>query len=481
MPSRLFTGMALAACCVALSAPARPQPAMSPWAVFAERDHKAIHDTIRDNLPGPVDRENPHYRDWLEKGLVQASAEAKAARSYSDYLRALRRYTNGFQDGHLAVDPVLVPRTTDWAGFVVGADVDNRPVVLSAETDSDVKEGDRIESCDGQSFDALMKARVDPYFWNSAIPQSRIGTWAGQLFIANPDERANRLKSCRFSSGPVTLSWRSLPTEDVPRKFAAALTGAGSDFSLKQVDGIWFVRLPRFWFNSDEERKKLEALVEELKAKAPELRKATLVFDVRGNGGGDSLWGYRLASALWGEAWTNRVEASFDNSHDVRVSPANMRKVSEILASAKEHNETDALPYWTLVDSAMRKAQAEGKPLARIDLPPTAPAQPAPPDPVSGRVYLLTDPGCGSACLDFADLMLHLPGVVQIGRPTFADAVYIDINELPLPGGLANIVYGMKVMRHRVRANNQWYEPRYRWPGGPMTDAAIASWVKSLP
>jgi hypothetical protein len=36
-------------------------------------------------------------------------------------------------------------------------------------------------------------------------------------------------------------------------------------------------------------------------------------------------------------------------------------------------------------------------------------------------------------------------------------------------------------MRHSLRGNNQWYEPKYRWPGGEMTDEAIAKWVKSLP
>jgi hypothetical protein len=77
--------------------------------------------------------------------------------------------------------------------------------------------------------------------------------------------------------------------------------------------------------------------------------------------------------------------------------------------------------------------------------------------------------------------MLHLPRVVQIGRPTFADAVYIDANELPLPSGLTNLNYGMKVMRHSLRGNNQWYEPKFKWPGGEMTDEALAKWVKSLP
>ena len=59
--------------------------------------------------------------------------------------------------------------------------------------------------------------------------------------------------------------------------------------------------------------------------------------------------------------------------------------------------------------------------------------------------------------------------------------LYLDINTLPLPSGLGSLNYGKKVYRHRMRANNQWYDPQVRWPGGPMTDQAIAQWVRSLP
>ena len=141
---------------------------------------------------------------------------------------------------------------------------------------------------------------------------------------------------------------------------------------------------------------------------------------------------------------------------------------------------SEVMPYLDKIDAAFEKAKAEHRPLARIDDPPTPQTGPAPPNPITGRVFLLADDGCGSACLSFADLMLRLPGVVLIGRPTSADAVYIDLNPARLPSRIMALDYGMKVMRHPVRANNQWYEPKYRWPGGEMNDVAIARWVKTL-
>jgi len=31
-----------------------------------------------------------------------------------------------------------------------------------------------------------------------------------------------------------------------------------------------------------------------------------------------------------------------------------------------------------------------------------------------------------------------------------------------------------------VRANNEWYEPAVRWPGGVMSDEAITTWIHSI-
>lgn len=468
----------LASLLIALGAAAETRS--SPWEAMAKLDLRAIHDIIRDNHPGPVDPVKSRYRDWLENGLTLASREAEKATTYSDYVRSLRLYTNGFEDGHTSLSYEVGPNRTEWPGFIVAGGNDGRLEVVYADADAGVKVGDAIESCNGRSVDALLKERIDPYFWNRAIPHARMN-FASYLFIANPDEHDRRLTTCRDSSGTdVPLRWRGADTADFNRTLARVSTG-DTEFGMTSIDGVWFVRLPRFWFASEGEMQKLSGVVSDIAAKASELRGATVVFDVRGNGGGDSLWGHRIAVALWGEDWVDRIEGSFDSTHDVRVSPANIGKVQDIIEQMKRNHEAEALPYWTNVLEAMRAAQAAGRQLARIALPPTPPAKEAPRNPISGRVFLLTDGGCGSACLDFADLVLRLPGVTQIGLPTFADATYIDVNDAELPSGIARLSYGMKVFRNRVRANNEWYEPKFRWPGGPITNEAVAKWIRSLP
>ena len=79
------------------------------------------------------------------------------------------------------------------------------------------------------------------------------------------------------------------------------------------------------------------------------------------------------------------------------------------------------------------------------------------------RVFLLTDHACFSACLDFADVIRRVPGVVHVGLETRADAVYIDNRAQSLPSGLGWVGFSMKVYRNRLRGHNESYVPERVW------------------
>src|SRR5690606_5646629 len=81
-------------------------------------------------------------------------------------------------------------------------------------------------------------------------------------------------------------------------------------------------------------------------------------------------------------------------------------------------------------------------------------------------LYFLTDSGCGSACLDFADLMIKMPNTIHIGEETSADTVYMEGNVInPLSSNLSHLYYPMKVWRNRVRGNRESYIPKFKWSG----------------
>ncbi len=106
---------------------------------------------------------------------------------------------------------------------------------------------------------------------------------------------------------------------------------------------------------------------------------------------------------------------------------------------------------------------------------------PPPTNPVAGRVFLLTDGDCGSACLDFADMVRALPGAQHVGRTTSADSVYMELRSVPLSSGIARLAFATRVYRNRPRGNNQPYVPHHVWRGDIADTAALERWISSLP
>jgi hypothetical protein len=472
-------GVSLLAICVMQASAA--DPAVDAWVLLTQRDLQSIHDTLAANHPGPVDPQSDRYRRRLEDGLQVAKAEAARARQYSDYTRAVLRYVNGFRDGHTTARFLLSAERVAWPGFLVARDADEKIRVLTAAADSNVPRGAELVACDGTAIEQLIKDRLDPYYWNADIPHERWNSLP-KLFQFAPTDTDARMASCTFQidgvAKTIELHWASAPRETVTRHVQEMQPPAPT-LGLQQRQGIFFVALPSFNYFG-ESAAGITGLINEMTARAPELRAATVVFDVRGNGGGNSAWAERVASVFWGERAVQRVVESFDWTVDWRVSPDNIAHLTRTVERNERDGLTEAARSWAQARDALVAAQKQNQSLVRVAEAPKVSTGPVPKSLVTGRVFLLTDGACASACLDFADVVRRLPHATHIGLPTSADAVYIDNTESILPSGLAVLSYSLKVYRNRVRANNQWYEPAIRWPGGVMSDEAITAWIRQL-
>jgi Peptidase family S41 len=449
----------------------------NPWVALTQADLQAIHDLLQENHPGPVDPQNQRYAQWLRDGLEQANRQAASAVSFSDYVRCLQYYTNGFQDGHIGIGLEVQPSEVTSPGFIVHQ-ASGAAEVIYAEPDAGVPKGAKVLSCDGKTLDELIAERIQRYYWNSAIPHERV-LHLDRLFYQDALDSRSKFKRCEFSTGEVDLKWRKVERETFMKRLDEIQGGNERDPYVKRLNGVWLVRLPTFAYSGEERVKKIRELIQEIKTHATVLRQSTVVFDVRGNHGGDSAWGEEVAAALWGKEWVKWITISFDNTVDWRASKSNYEFIQLMLDREKKAGLEDQVTYLTKVSDAMKKALDSGSPLARVEDSPTQ-SGPAPAQTVSGKIYFFTDNECASACLDFADLMTRLPKVRHVGLPTSADAIYIDNTYSVLPSGLAGLGYSMKVFRNRARGNNEWYEPKVRWPGGTMTDESVTRWITSL-
>jgi len=152
--------------------------------------------------------------------LRVAKAEAARARQYSEYTRALRRYVNGFRDGHTTARFLLSSERVAWPGFLVGRDADEKIRVLAAAADSNVPRGAELVACDGTATEQLIEERLDPYYWNADIPHERWDSLP-KLFQFEPLDTAGRMANCTFridgAAKSIELRWANAPRETVRR------------------------------------------------------------------------------------------------------------------------------------------------------------------------------------------------------------------------------------------------------------------------
>lgn len=208
-----------------------------------------------------------------------------------------------------------------------------------------------------------------------------------------------------------------------------------------------------------EQRASIAELTEEIEARADSLRSLdTVVFDLRGNTGGNSGFGNRIAKALWTEDlfmdWVPATAAGVD----WRASPENAEHVRGIAKSYAEKGRTASAEAWTGIAESIEAAVAEGEDYARQNFY-THETQRALESPVSARVVVITDGKCASACLDFMDNLMALPDVLHIGEETGSDTQYIETRPTDSPSRFARLIVPVKVYRDRLRPADGTYVP----------------------
>jgi hypothetical protein len=485
---RGFLGFGLGLCFAGAAASediaAPPQSVVEiDWAAAARLDIEDIHDTLRDNHPGPVDAGNPAFARWLKEGRVQALERAATATHAADYWRAVRGYTNGFRDGHIWFE-FSRPMAQAWPGLLTIRDDQGLTRVVVNDDEPGVPLGAQLLACDGQDAETLQRQWVDPYRWNADIPHERN---AGSVFLMTAVEGdPGRPRVCRFRADGEeverTLRWSSVSQERLSNLIDRSSGRAQARIGLRQVGPVWFVSMPTFDLQQPEQVDAMRALIRELDERAETLRIAPwVVLDVRGNTGGNSGWGSEVAAALFGKQTIDRIEGQFDWTVDWRASLLNASALRQAAEQAEKAGQTaDALYRRELADELETAAAAGGVYVRKPEPARFAAGTPTGESLLKGRVFLLTDHACASACLDFADIALRLPNVMHVGLPTSADSIYIDNTGYVLPSDQGNLSWSLKAYRNRIRSNNQWYEPRVRWPGGAMTDEAVAGWVRGM-
>ncbi len=198
------------------------------------------------------------------------------------------------------------------------------------------------------------------------------------------------------------------------------------------------------------------------------------------------MWGHKIVESLWGADFAGAIKEAY--FQDVFIE---WRASQKNIESLENHTFKSALLASSELSGQMKQFIREMKaaPKDRLYRQPRgqrenknlkAAAKDRAKNPVKGRVFFLANSSCISACLDFADYILAMPGVIHVGAATAADSVYMEAAYTKLPSGGAMMMYPMKAWRNRPRGHNEPYIPRHYWHGDWHDEAGLQRWIRYL-
>lgn len=473
----LLLGVAAASSSSAQSAPAAaqlsPAPA-GPWRDLLASDLEYVRDTLATRYiyavyPGAIDWDAVHA-----PALARATEATAQVKDFAGYRAVLSQYVSAFRDPHLRLNFGIQVARYQWPGLALRYR-DGRYVVGTSRV-AGVAEGADITTCDGRPMDQWIDELAALEVGVPGVESTRAG-FAGRVLVDAGNPFYRRPARCTIGGIDMPLAWTPISAEAwaaaaVPvveiRDVATGLSSFGSD-------GAW-IRLP-----SMTPRSKADAdLYHEVIRQAPGLRRrGVIVFDVRGNGGGSYNWFMAILNALYG-----RDYASYYARERLRIKPV-------FVASTFKAPPKDAPPdpfatpadadLETVIDDVRQVKLPNGREVtvmgASDESRRARPAGPPPANPVSARVYVLTDYGCGSSCMSFVDEMLQFPGVRQVGLPTGVDMRSGSPLPYPLPGGTGTLLVPSMVRENRTRGENAPRLPSSRYHGDIADTAALQRWL----
>lgn len=461
------------------------------WGTTFQGDMRAVRRIILESHPGPVDALNPGFGNWLDAGFEQQMALAESIDTADEYVYAMQKFIGGFRDGHLNIRFDIRRGPARWPGFFMtwrnGTAVVHTvdPAIVS-----ELAEGDRLRTCDGQSAEQLIRQRVFDFQFDPALPANWVPA-AARAFVDLGNPFVSIPKQCVFVHEnheiALDLEWREFSWDDRRDDYSAARGRARPEAGLSVPEtGVFWLQAPTFGPN--------EAQITAYQDAFRQLRAARtaaklVVLDLRGNNGGSSMWADLFAEALWDKSPDNEEEdATFV---EWRVSEGNVAYWETVPSRIREQFG-DSHPAYRWSNHVLRHLAAslkDGPDLWR-ETPvdgeedsndaSTADGSSLVTPRYEGTVVVLTDTNCGSACLDAMSLLTEIPGIVHVGTVTSADTQYMESRAAQLPSGLATLVIPIKVYRGRIRPDGGYFTPAIRFKGLHWTDEALRAWVLSL-
>jgi len=202
-----------------------------------------------------------------------------------------------------------------------------------------------------------------------------------------------------------------------------------------------------------------------------------IVFDLRGNGGGNSNWGQRALAALYGQAYADQLGGGGASGKYLVASPASVERLKRNMglpeyADSKESNRAALVKVEAALLAGQKLALVDG------EADSTALTAPTWPRPRGPRIAAVIDRTCFSSCMAFLLYLRATGDAVVMGEPTVGYSPFGEITALDLPSGHGRIAFPTAWFKS-TQGTREPFNPDIPYIGNMADDAALMKWVNA--
>jgi hypothetical protein len=459
------------------------EPSAAAWQQLTVADVEAARAIILRNHPGAAPAAGDSgFRLMLARAVEDARARAAEVTSYDGWLATLRAFAAAFSDPHISLQTRLSVTAVRWPGLVLGRQGSATVVMSRDSTDPDLPStGARLVSCDGSDVERLSRERLGVYrgTWEIASQQVRNTRF---LLVDDGNPFLPPITRCVFREGgaerEIALRWRTIAATALQERLREAAPVGRAGFGVRRVGEGWWIGLQSL---SD----RAKDVIDSVTAHLASLETAPwVVVDVRGNGGGNSAWGVRLANQLVGEGRVSNAMRRAERDLTGPLCGTSWRASAAVEETLESYirRQGPGTEQWRRDLDSVRAARAAGRDLGPMPRPcpprAAAAAEELPPPRMRGRLLLLTDHACFSSCLLLTGLF-RLIGATQLGEATDFSTRYMEVRPLPLPSGLGTLATLQKVA-FGAPARLGPFDPEIPFPGRMDDTPGLERWVVEM-
>jgi len=441
------------------------------------KDLDFIYEKIGQNSAPYANELDKQFTKWYEEVYKNALSLVKKAVDVNDCYYAARYYVNGFDQPHISLRNYSKLSPEKYAGLFLAKQGDKYKIIYKNEQFKfldEVNVGDEVTHINNLEIEKYIRRFVFPFYaenYTDKMLQSAVL----QALIIDGNRFKPLPKNISVIRGEeklqLDLKFTNLDPEIKKAMQARYSLSNTNKFNVESlIDGMW-IKIPSFYFNKDElifYKGMLAQLKKDL------AKEDYIVFDLRGNKGGEGKYSSAIIRNLWGDKYIKSLKDKHDYNSQYtknnRVSAGNLKQAAIYynekdlsLYKAKLHKEDvyfqesyNIFDYnenlYTNMDSNEFKA----------------------------KIYVLTDSSCKSTCWRFVRELRQMPGVVHLGQPTFRYSQYSYAKKNRVPSERFDFFYPTKIWVKPEIKSFQPIIPHYLYKGDINQESEVVDWVLSV-